>query len=135
MLGFLAHHFIAIIIIAVVNMIIGFLWYHPNAFGKAWIEAHGFNMSELKATPKDYALAFGVAFVLSWVIGGLFDHFGIDGIFGGWYAIFWVWLGFIAAPQFSGVIWARKSIKAYGIDVGYFFAALMVMAFLWGIVL
>lgn len=135
MFSLLGEHFIAILVIAVVNMLIGFLWYHPSAFGKVWLDAHGFSMDGLKGAPKDYGLAFAVAFVVSWVMGGLFNHFGVDSIFGGWYTMFWVWLGFVATTQFSGVIWAKKPIMAYAVDVSYAFVAFMVMGTIWAIVL
>ncbi len=135
MFSFLAAHFIAIVVIAVIHMAVGFFWYHPNAFGNLWVEAHGFSRAELTATTKDYAAAFGIAFLVSWVMGGVLDYFLIRTIFDAWYVVFWIWLGFVVTTQFSGVIWAKKPIKAYAIDVGYAFAAFMAMAFAWGIVL
>ena len=39
-------NWLAIIIAAVANMVIGFLWYGTWAFGKSWIQLSGRNMGE-----------------------------------------------------------------------------------------
>lgn len=61
---------IAVLLSALIPTIVGFLWYNPNVFGKAWMQASG--MTEEKAKESNMAVIFGVSLLLS-----VFLAFGI----------------------------------------------------------
>jgi hypothetical protein len=48
---------------ALVPMILGFIWYHPNVMGKAWMDASG--MTDEKIKSGNMPLIFGVSYLLS----------------------------------------------------------------------
>ena len=56
-------NFIAILVAALVPMVLGFIWYHPKAFGSAWMKHAG--MTEEKAKSGNMILIFGLSFVFS----------------------------------------------------------------------
>lgn len=56
-------NWIAILVAALVPTIIGFIWYNPKVFGKAWMAAA--DMTEEKMKGANMPLIFGVSFVLS----------------------------------------------------------------------
>ena len=68
-------NYLAVLVAAVSNMIIGFLWYGP-VFGKQWIALMGMppeKVAEAKAKGmkgmwKSYALAFVGSFVMAYVL-------------------------------------------------------------------
>lgn len=69
---------------ALIPMVIGFVWYNPNVFGKAWMEASG--MTDEKVKGGNMALIFGLSFVLavllSFAIHPMVIHqFGVESIF------------------------------------------------------
>lgn len=57
----------AIAVAAVIPMIMGFLYYHPAALGKAWMKANGFTAESMGTGPKPilYLLALGVSFLFA----------------------------------------------------------------------
>jgi hypothetical protein len=58
----------AVIAAAVVNFVIGGLWYSPALFGKVWMRANGFSEADLqKGSP---AVIFGLAFVFCLLMSG-----------------------------------------------------------------
>ena len=59
-------NFIAVLIAAVVPMVLGFIWYNPRVFGKAWMEATG--MTPEKGKQSNMAVVFGVSFVMSFFL-------------------------------------------------------------------
>ena len=65
-------NWLAIIIAAVANMVIGFLWYGTWAFGKSWIQLSGRNMGEGMQQGPLYALTAVAAVVqaitMSWFV-------------------------------------------------------------------
>ena len=56
-------NWIVILGAAVVPMIIGFIWYNPKVFGKAWMDAA--EMTEDKMKGANMGLVFGLSFLFS----------------------------------------------------------------------
>ncbi|MTE27176.1 MULTISPECIES: DUF1761 domain-containing protein [Winogradskyella] len=56
-------NFLAILVAAVVPMVLGFLWYNPAIFGKAWMRESG--MTEEKMKSGNMGVIFGVSFLLA----------------------------------------------------------------------
>jgi len=124
---------IAVIAAAAVNIIIAMLWYHPNFFGRAWVFSHGFREDSLKAGIKEYLGATIVALVIAYVLGMMLKELPIHSIASAVTFTFWVWLGFIATTHFSGVLWAKKPLKAYLIDMGFYLVSFEAMALIFSI--
>lgn len=58
----------AVVGAAVVNFVIGGLWYSPALFGKVWMKANGFSETDLKRGSP--AVIFGVSFVFCLLMAG-----------------------------------------------------------------
>lgn len=86
----------AVLAAALVNFVIGGLWYSPLLFGKAWMKANGFSDADLqRGSP---AVIFGVSFVLCLLMAGNLAAFLGDPS---------VDLGFaVAASVAAGLGWA-----------------------------
>lgn len=92
----------AVLAAALVNFVIGGLWYSPLLLGKAWMKANGFTESDLRRGSP--AVIFGISFVLCLLMAGNLAAFlgGPD-----------VDLGFaVAASAAAGLGWA-----AFGLAV------------------
>jgi hypothetical protein len=59
-------NWIAIVVAAVSTLVVGFAWYNPKTFGKAWMESVG--MTEDDTKKGNMPLIFGVTFLLALVI-------------------------------------------------------------------
>ena len=57
---------LAICIAALVPIALGFVWYNPNVFGKAWMKAA--EVTEEKLKSGNMAVVFGVSLVLSFLL-------------------------------------------------------------------
>ena len=123
-------NFLAIIVVVVVNLLLGAIWYSPYLFGPAWTKAHLFNVSDLKPTPFHYIGAAIVAFITAWVFSLIINWTEAITIAEGAFLGFFLWLGFVATTHFSGVLWAKKNIIAYLIDSGYQLVSLILMGIL-----
>ncbi len=69
-------NFIALICAALIPMVMGFIYYHPNLMGNTWMNANGFNKATMTAPkPVLYLLSLVCSFMLAffmwgWVTGG-----------------------------------------------------------------
>ncbi len=119
-------NWLAVIIAAVANIVIGTLWYGTWAFGKSWIQLSGRNMGEGMQAGPLYALTAVAAVVqaitMAWFVGQTGANSGAAGAIVGLY----VGLGFVAAAMFAEVLFAGRHPRLFAIIAGYSVVALVV---------
>ncbi len=124
----------AIILVAVINMVIGFLWYGP-VLGKVWMKEMGFTKESMdaqkaKGMTTSYVLMLVGALVMAYVlaVGVLFGvaYTKTGGAMGGLTAGFWYWLGFVAPVTMGSVLWEGKSWKLWALNAGYYLVVMLV---------
>jgi uncharacterized protein DUF1761 len=127
-------NWLAILVASAGCMVLGFLWYSPLLFAKAWTREMGHdpndkaNMDEMKksagpAYAGSFAASLLSAFTLALILHGMRAeslHFGVM-------ASFHIWLGFVATVQFTGALFAKQSMKLFAINTGYQLACYLVM--------
>lgn len=120
---------IAVTVAALINMVVGSLWYSPLLFGNKWIKLMGIggmDKPKMKTMAIQYGVTFAGAFVmcaiLSYSLGYTFAYTAIDGALVG----FWLWLGFIATSSMGSVVFGGKPKTIYLIDASYYLAVLVV---------
>ncbi len=132
----------SIIIAALVQFVLGALWYSPLLFGKWWMqimEMSQLSKEELQDMQKSMTPFYVVqiiltllsTFVLAMFVYYLqmahvgFHAYGVAG---------WIWLGFIAPTQIASVIWANTKRKFWCkqifIMTSYQLVGLMIAAFI-----
>jgi len=127
-------NWLAIIIAAIANMIIGFLWYGTWAFGKSWMTLSGRAMGEgLPAGPGPlYAMTAAAAIVqaitMSWFVSQTGANSGAAGAIIGLY----VGLGFVATAMFAEVLFAGRHPRLFAITAGYSVVAAIVQGIIIG---
>lgn len=125
-------NFLAVLVAAIVNMIVGSLWYGP-LFGKVWTRLAKFSEEDMKAAKekgmgKTYAIMFLGTLVSAYVLAHFVGYLGITTMSGALQLAFWVWLGFIAAIQLSSVLFEGKPVKLYFINIFYYLVVLSISA-------
>ncbi len=124
----------AVLLAAVANMALGFLWYGP-LFGKQWMSLMGMpkdKMSSMKSgMSKAYALAFVGSLVMAYTLAHSLifasSYLLVSGLGAGLMAGFWSWLGFIAPVTLGTVLWEGKPWKLWFLLNGYYLVTLLVM--------
>jgi hypothetical protein len=112
-------NWLAIILAAIANMVVGFLWYGTWAFGRSWMQLSGRAMGEGQQPGPLYALTAVAAIVeaitMWWFIGQTGANSGSAGAIVGLY----VGLGFVATAMFAEVLFAGRPPRLYAITAGY----------------
>ena len=112
-------NWLAIILAAIANMVVGFLWYGTWAFGRSWMQLSGRAMGEGQQTgPLDALTAVAAiveAITMWWFIGQTGANSGSAGAIIGLY----VGLGFVATAMFAEVLFAGRPPRLYAITAGY----------------
>jgi hypothetical protein len=128
-------NYLAVLVAGLAFVALGFLWYSPILFAKPWSKMMGYDMSskakvaemQKKAGPA-YAASFVGALVQSVAIAVLLKtlpnlNIGQAALFGAL-----LWFGLQAPFSLSGVLYAQKPLKLWGIDAGYQLVGLVIAA-------
>jgi hypothetical protein len=125
-------NFIAVIVAAVAQMIIGAIWYAPPVFGKMWMKLTGISQKDIdegkKQMPKTYAFAFVGALIMGYILAILLNLTGAITIMDGLQIGFLVWLGFIATSSLSLVLFEGRKQELYLLNSGYNLVGILVMS-------
>jgi hypothetical protein len=128
-------NYLAVVVAAIANMVIGFVWYGP-LFGKTWMKLSGSTPEKIDSAKasgmgKTYLLAFVGSLIMSNVLAHALvfaaAYFEMSGISAGLMSGFWNWLGFIAPVTLGAVLWEGKSWALWLLMNGYYLVSLLVM--------
>ena len=132
-------NYLAIIVAAIVNVIIGSLWYSPVFFAKPWSKAMGMKSDDFEKNRKSMGAGMYVApvitalvsgFILSWFI----DKLNVTTLMGGVQIGFLGWLGFTTTAQIlnSWVFSGGRPKELYFINTGYHLVIFCIMGAILG---
>ena len=131
-------NYLAIFVAAILAFAIGSLWYSPVLFGKSWQKLTGISDADMKSGMiKSSVIYFLMQLVMSFVmatfvLGWAGSAPETSGLSIGLQTGFWIWLGFLATSMLGSVIWDKKPLKLYFINIGYQFIVLLLIGALLG---
>ncbi len=120
MLPMPAVNWIAIVVAAVVQMVVGFLWYSPMLFGNTWLKLSGIKMPSKKpdmTMPMIWMLVGAV--VTAFVLSGFVGYAGAKGLVEGALIGLMAAIGFQVTSHASSVIFEGKPFQLYLLNVGH----------------
>lgn len=127
-------NWLAILVAAVSTMILGFIWYSPLLFAKAWAREMGYDLSDKakldemrKSAGPAYAGSFVASLISAFTLALILHAMQAQSLHFGLMASFHIWLGFVATVQFTAALFAKQSMKLFAINTGYQFVCYLVM--------
>lgn len=127
-------HWLAILVAAVASMILGFLWYSPLLFAKAWAREMGYDLNDKakmdemrKSAGPAYAGSLAASLLSSFTLALILHGMRAESLHFGMMVSFHIWLGFVATVQFTGALFAKQSMKLFAINTGYQLVCYLVM--------
>ena len=126
-------NWIAVLGAALAGFVIGGLWYGP-LLGKAWQAESGLSDEAMKSA--NMGKIFGLTFVLNLVAAFILAHvmatYQHPGLYISAMIGFGIGLGFVATSIGVNYLFARKSLKLFLIDGGYWTLVYTVMGAIFG---
>ncbi len=120
-------NYIAVIVAAVINMIVGSVWYSPALFGKDWAKLIGRKIEDMgKDAGLSYAITALGALVQAWILANIIDWVWATTLAEGIVVGFIIWLGFVAITEGVNTIFAGTRKKLWAINTGYFLVVLVI---------
>jgi len=114
-------------------MVVGFLWYSPILFAKAWVREMGYDvndkarMDEMKKSAGRRISVLLLPVSCRLYLALFFHEMHVQSIEIALLVAFHVWLGFVATVQLTGVLFMKQSMKLFAINTGYQLVCYLVM--------
>ena len=121
---------LAVLVVAIISIILGFLWYGP-LFGKQWKKLMKFSEKDtkkLKGIKKSYLFMILGSLITSFVLAYMVIKFSANSFLLAADLGFTMWLGFIAPIMLGSVSWEGKPWNLYFLNVSFQLINLIVMA-------
>jgi len=119
-----------VLVAAIVTFVIGALWYGP-LFGKQWMKLTGMTKAKMKKgkdkIPMLYLGGFIATLITAYALSVVLRYSGVSMMTEGVEITFWVWLGFIGAISFGGMLWENKPFSLWILNNCYYLLTLIVM--------
>lgn len=119
-------HWLAVIVAAVVNMVVGAVWYSKNLFGKEWSRLTGRKLEDMSGGGASYGVAAVGALVQAWVLAHFVVYAGSGTFWEGLVTGFWLWLAFVAVVSAVHMAFEGRSWMLWKINAGYFLVVLLI---------
>lgn len=123
-------NFLAILVVGVINMVIGSLWYGP-LFGRPWMRYMGISYKQMqegkkKGMTKQYLIMFIATLLMAYVLSMFIVFTSSVTVLEGAMVGFWAWLGFLATTMIGSVLWEQKPLNLYWLNVFHYLVVLMI---------
>jgi hypothetical protein len=122
-------NYIAVIVAAIINMVLGAIWYSPFVFGKIWMTAMKKTKEDIKGQNmvKTHGLSLVSSVILAFILAAFVGLLGASTLQSGAIAGFFVWLGFVVTTNSASYLYEFKPLKVYEIYMAYQLVALVAM--------
>ena len=119
-------NWLAVVVAAVVNMVVGFLWYSKMLFAKDWSKATGKKMEDMSGGGMGYLFTTLGALIQAWVLAHFVRYAGSDTFWQGLVTAFWLWLAFVAVVMATNYMFESRPWRLWQINAGYFLVVLLI---------
>jgi hypothetical protein len=121
-------NYLALVVATLAKGAIGWLWFSPLLFLKAWMQLTGVNEAQMKGgMGKALVVETLCNFVMAFVLVHAVHYAGAHGALEGAAVGFFNWLGFVLAVALSAALYERRPLKLVAITSGYQLVGLLVM--------
>jgi len=117
-----------VVIAAIVNVAVGFVWYSKWVFGPIWLKLTELKEKDIKHNKQAMLWGFIVSLIVAYFLSFFQQHLAVATVADGLMLGFLLWLGFVATTQVSSVIWCKKPMKLFVVNTGYKLLSLLVMS-------
>jgi hypothetical protein len=121
----------AVVVAAVVNIILGALWYSPAVFGKQWMSLTGVSQHAVSSKAPNVWKYYVIGLVNSLVMALALAYvlaLAVPTLMYGFFIAFLLWFGFVGTISMNAVTWGRRDQRLWFLDNGYYLLSFLVMS-------
>ncbi len=123
-------NYLAVLVAAIANFLLGGLWYSPLLFAKKWMALVGITEEQIKqsgSAGKAYMGTFVSALVMAYVLAHFVSYAEATTLVQGAQTGFWAWLGFVATTSIANHLFEHRPFGLFFINSGFYLVSLLLM--------
>ena len=125
---------LAVVVSAVAAMVVGFIWYSPPLFEKAWLAEIGRTREQLAGdSPLKFLVAFVGSLLMAYILARLLDVVGGPSLELGILMAVVVWVAFVATTSAANFAFAGRPARLWLVENGNHLLTLLVMGVILGV--
>lgn len=122
-------NWVAVVVAAAANMVIGAVWYSKLLFGPFWQKRVNLSDKDIRKNMNTGMVAAAVlALIMSFILAHFVSYAQDTTVWEGASTGFWVWLGFIMPVLGMSVVYIRRGKKLFLVNAGGLLITVVVMA-------
>ena len=129
---FLAVNWLAVLVAAVINMVIGFLWYGP-LFSNLFLRLIGKREEEIEGSPVVYLLGFVMGLVTTYVLAVIIVSAGVTTWWGGAVTGAVVWIAIGALTSANTILYEDRPVGLWLLSSSYQIVVLTIAGVLFAV--
>ena len=129
---FLAVNWLAVLVAAIVNMVVGFLWYGP-LFSDLFLRLIGKREEEIEGSPVVYLLGFVMGLVTTYVLAVIIASAGVTTWWGGAATGAVVWIAIGALTSANTILYEDRSVGLWLLFSSYQLVVLTIAGVLFAV--
>lgn len=118
---------VGVIVATVAGVVIGFLWYSPQAFGRRWASGAGITLPSGMPSPMILAGTVLLTLISAYVLAVLARAAAVGGVIDGLVLGILVWFGFVMTRAANGLLFEKRPTDYVMINIGQGLVSLAVM--------
>ena len=118
--------FFTVVIAALLNMVIGSVWYSKWLFGPTWMKLQKMAVDEYNMLYLGYELI--ISLVIAYFLAFFETYLSVTTVTDGMFVGFCFWLGFVATTQISQVLWSKSPLRLFFLNTGCKLLSFLVMS-------
>ena len=124
--------FLIILLASIASMLLGMLWYSPSVFGKKWMKLSKIDIKQINKAKKqgmagNYIAGFISTIITAIVLKIFIMLIGVSTASEGLLVGLLASIGFIATTSLGMILWERKPLQLYTLNVSYNIVSFMLM--------
>ena len=124
---------VGVLVATIAGLVIGFVWYAPQVFGRRWAAGAGIELPSGTPAPGILAGTVVLALITAYVLAVLAKATAVANIADGLVLGILVWLGFVMTWSAQGLLFEKRPTDYVLINIGQGLVSLAVMGAIFGI--
>jgi surface polysaccharide O-acyltransferase-like enzyme len=124
-------NYLAVLVAAIINMVVGALWYSQALFGNAWMGLMGLKQEDMQRrmtrSSGAYIVTFIGSFLMAYALARIIWYAQATTLVAGALIGLLAWLGFVATTHGANYLFEGRPSRLFGINTGYPLVSLIII--------
>ena len=124
-------NYLAVLVAAIANMVIGAVWFMPAVFGSQWMRYTGLTSEAIENTPHmwvSYLGSFVGSVLVAYAVARIAAYAAAESVIDAAVLMLLIWVGLVLVPLSDEALWERRPVGLFVLAGARWFVALAVIS-------